>query len=357
MSAVTTQGKIPRLNYLEGGFQSVAAETQHIKFRGNLSWNIQDFLTCSKFKEDKFQFESPFFELQFGQTVLKFQLNLHLNEKTDDKISVFLNNSNNRDLDIYFAIMALNNTNSPFATFKGSQNFKPSASWGSRQFLSKEKLEKDFKNLLPGGALKLRAGLTVYIKETTTLIKEDRKPNEGSTLADGLAKFCNENSFKDFELKCGDEIFPCHKVILASRSDVFEAMFSQESFAENKNNMSTIEDCNPETLALLLEFIYSDSLKNTSAYNSVDLLLLADRYNVEKLRIECERALAKSIDLSNAANLLSVASRITAPYLLKKVAKFIRSSCSRDLVNSEDWKEMVKTNPQAMNAVFQLGLD
>jgi hypothetical protein len=84
-----------------------------------------------------------------------------------------------------------------------------------------------------------------------------------------------------------------------------------------------------------LEFIYSDSLQDASAYNSVDLLLLADRYNVEKLRIDCEKALAKTIDVSNAANLLSVASRITAPYLLKKVAKFIRSSSNRDLVRCQ----------------------
>ncbi len=55
--------------------------------------------------------------------------------------------------------------------------------------------------------------------------------NNGSTLADGLAKFYNKNSFNDFELKCGDETFPCLKVILASRSDIFEAMFSQVSIS------------------------------------------------------------------------------------------------------------------------------
>ncbi len=121
------------------------------------------------------------------------------------------------------------------------------------------------------------------------------------------------------------------------------------------NKRVVIEDCHPDTLALLLEFIYSDKLEDTSAYNSVDLMILADRYNVERLRIECERALAKAIDLSNAANLLSVASRITAPYLLKNSAKFIRSRCYPDLVKSNDWKEMVKTNPQALDAIFQFG--
>jgi hypothetical protein len=241
-SAVTDRVKIPKLNYLDGGFQSVTSETQHFKYRGVLSWNIQDFLICSKFKEDKFQFRSPIFELVFGNSVLKFELTLQLNDKADDHIGFFLYNKNDRHLDIDYHYMALNNSDSPFASLKSSRKFKPHEGWGLSKFMSKKDLES-CKDHLPGGTLKLKVELTVYVNETSTLIKDDPEYNNGSTLADGLAKFYNKNSFNDFELKCGDETFPCHKVILASRSDVFEAMFSQVSISPTSYKHLFVQEC------------------------------------------------------------------------------------------------------------------
>ena len=51
-----------------------------------------------------------------------------------------------------------------------------------------------------------------------------------------------------------------------SFSDVFEAMFNHEDVVENKKRQVTLKDGQPEVMAKLLEFIYTDRLKEESGY-------------------------------------------------------------------------------------------
>ena len=64
--------------------------------------------------------------------------------------------------------------------------------------------------------------------------------------------------FSDITLKCEDKTFPCHKVILSARSDVFAAMFSHRDTKEDNTNEVEIEDLDAETLGHLLQFVYTD---------------------------------------------------------------------------------------------------
>ena len=57
-------------------------------------------------------------------------------------------------------------------------------------------------------------------------------------------------------------IFKC----LISFSDVFEAMFNHMDVVENKKSQVTLKDDQPEAMAKLLEFIYTDRLKEESGY-------------------------------------------------------------------------------------------
>ena len=81
--------------------------------------------------------------------------------------------------------------------------------------------------------------------------------------------------------------------------------------------------------------------------------MLADKYNVKSLRSNCESALVLSLDTTNAINLLILASIITAPALSAGAAKFILSHC-QELYGTKEWKEMVQTNPSAMDALFKI---
>ena len=128
-------------------------------------------------------------------------------------------------------------------------------------------------------------------------------------------------------------------------------MFTNENVKENTNNEVELDDFEPNIVANFIKFLYSDELIDEALYNSIDLLLLADKYNVEPLRKECEKALAKLINTSSAISYLCTASRIEAPLLVKRSANFIFKNLDT-LVGSTEWKEMAKTNPEIMNHIF-----
>ena len=68
----------------------------------------------------------------------------------------------------------------------------------------------------------------------------------------------NNRDMSDVTLKCEEKTFPCHKVILAARSDVFEAMFSHKDTKEDATNEVEIVDLDSETLGHMLQFVYTD---------------------------------------------------------------------------------------------------
>jgi hypothetical protein len=130
-------------------------------------------------------------------------------------------------------------------------------------------------------------------------------------------------------------------------------MFQAEHFVEGHDNAAVIEGCKPKVLADLLEFIYTDSLE-PQKYKSIEMLLLADLYNVKKLRLNCERALSRTITCHNVIDLLCTASAISASILRRSTAKYILAH-RRRIVGSAAWDDMVMKNPQVMDEIFKFG--
>ena len=91
-----------------------------------------------------------------------------------------------------------------------------------------------------------------------------------------------------------------------------------------------------------------------SDYNSVDLLNLAEKYQVESLKNNCTTELIKSVDCSNAVHLLLFANQINCHDLVSAAAKFIASHRT-ELYDTQDWKDAIKENHQAMETILKFG--
>ncbi|KAM0827829.1 hypothetical protein ACQ4PT_067935 [Festuca glaucescens] len=124
----------------------------------------------------------------------------------------------------------------------------------------------------------------------------------------GLLLLAGEAADVTFEV--GDETFAAHRCILAARSSVFKA----ELLGPMKEKTAArvgIQDMEASVFKALLHFIYTDSLplmeEHDSAVMAQHLLVAADRYNMERLRMICEGILCKSICTSTAATTLALA--------------------------------------------------
>ena len=101
----------------------------------------------------------------------------------------------------------------------------------------------------------------------------------------------------------GHEI-PCHKFILSSRSSVFKAMFGMKDSLEATSGRIDIPE-NTESLQALLKYLYTDSIPKLTDNGSIfqDLLDLAEKYDLGKLKQMCSELLVKIVDESNCIQL------------------------------------------------------
>jgi hypothetical protein len=89
--------------------------------------------------------------------------------------------------------------------------------------------------------------------------------------------------------------------IFTARSSVFATMFSSD-FKEKTSAKSTIKDISPEAFLDFLNFLYTDSVKDIKSY-LVELLAIADQYEVQKLKDLCEAELLLGLNAENAEDI------------------------------------------------------
>jgi len=70
------------------------------------------------------------------------------------------------------------------------------------------------------------------------------------------------------------------------------------------------------------------------------------------MKRKCELALGTHINIETAIYLFTLASLIDSPALQSISAKFILKNITQ-LVETNQWHEMVKTNPTLMNEIFK----
>nr|XP_025877531.1 uncharacterized protein LOC107279274 [Oryza sativa Japonica Group]ABA94831.1 retrotransposon protein, putative, unclassified [Oryza sativa Japonica Group] len=114
----------------------------------------------------------------------------------------------------------------------------------------------------------------------------------------------------DITVQVGDETFAAHRCVLAARSPVFTAELFGPMGQNNKETIH-VHDMEPRVFEAMLHFIYNDSLPKEDDDEVVamaqHLLVAADRYGVERLKLICEDTLCSHVDASTAGTTLALA--------------------------------------------------
>ena len=146
----------------------------------------------------------------------------------------------------------------------------------------------------------------------------------------------------DVTFKCEEREIKAHTIIISSASPVLAAMF-QNDFKEQQEKIAVIKETKADVFERLLCFIYTGCFdfeyKDMSA-----LLVAADMYNVDSLKEECEKCLAKNVTLEKATNYLILSYQHNAEKLLKATLKYMHHN-SEAICNRPDWKSVIDTYP------------
>ena len=176
-----------------------------------------------------------------------------------------------------------------------------------------------------------------------------RYKRNGASLTKAMQNLHLDQATSDLTILCDSETLPCHKVILATRSDVFKAMFDAKSgFAELQDGVLEIEDFDAHTMKVFLEYMYMDSIKTEDI--NCKVLMAAHKYNFERLFSECSQHLMLSISKENVIEIIKCAHLLNTDELFRKAVLAIKKMDRKEI--KEDLDVLSKDCPEIFRKIF-----
>jgi len=127
--------------------------------------------------------------------------------------------------------------------------------------------------------------------------------------------------FCDVVLRCGNQEFEAHKLILASCSDYFYAMFNG-NMKEAKEKVITINAVDVEIMKLVLNFIYTGSIA-LSQENVEHVIQAANMMLIKSLKDVCCRFLESLVNVNNSLGMQKFAKEFACDVLFERTTEFI----------------------------------
>jgi len=212
-------------------------------------------------------------------------------------------------------------------------------------------------SFFPNGVLTVKVNITVQGEEIVSH-KTTKVPDESITpfqlsreLAGHLRKMFESHQFSDLQIICHGEIIPCHRSMLAARSDVFEAMFRFNDVEENKTVEVVIDDFNLETVKAVVLHIYTGEVELTEE-NTEQLIKAADYYQLHGLKKKTEDALVKMVKTENAIDMFVLGDAVHANKL-RDVSKEVIVSNAVAIVKIDGWREALGRFPELTLEIFE----
>jgi speckle-type POZ protein len=167
----------------------------------------------------------------------------------------------------------------------------------------------------------------------------------------------SKSFFSDFIIEVGECIYPVHRSILAARSNVFLTMFQQKDTIEMTSSRLILNDYNPSSIDLFLQYLYSDTCVLTDEKKAEEILELADKYHVESLKFLAEDYFILTKD--NCLRLLILADRHTATRLKDSTLKYINNNLAQIFseTGTADWTTFRQTYPNLIADLYEKALN
>ncbi|TVU42645.1 hypothetical protein EJB05_09064, partial [Eragrostis curvula] len=181
-----------------------------------------------------------------------------------------------------------------------------------------------------------------------------------SELSENFGKLLFDEETADVVFIVEGEIFPAHKLVLAARSPVFKAEFHGQ-MKERTEQCVTVEDVKPDVFKALLYFAYTDLMPEWGDLSDDEyietvrhLLVAADRYAMDRLKLLCASILLDYLDAENVATTLALADQSNCPSLMDVCIEFMASIDQMDtVVATQGYADLKRNHPSVLVDVLE----
>ena len=178
-------------------------------------------------------------------------------------------------------------------------------------------------------------------------------------LLDDLADYCCSNELSDIQIKCQDETFDAHQLILSARSPVLKRMLESD-MAEKKRKVIEIKEINSDIVKEMLKYIYTGKCiindVNVDPQTVKQLFEAANMYQLDSLKAFCGDILISTLVPDNALSLLLLGDMYNAEEL-KKLAMAMVINNLKTIRRSDEWKDCIKKRPDIKADIFEAMAD
>jgi len=152
----------------------------------------------------------------------------------------------------------------------------------------------------------------------------------------------------DFTIICDGQHFPCHKTLLASRSEFFRGMFRSN---KDRKDME-VDDSSPEIVKTVLDFMTNGLLPKDIDAKAKAMIHLADMFLLKGLTHACLDSLVKNLSPENATETLTIADE-HAPNSEQrsKILDYIKKEVAQ-VVKTQHWKTFVQNYPDLVTDIL-----
>lgn len=234
--------------------------------------------------------------------------------------------------------------------------------WGYKRFYRRATLETS--DFLKDDCLKISCTVGVVV----SAIDCSRLPSiqvPESDIGTHFGMLLEDEECSDIVFNVAGQRFHAHKLVLTTRSPKFEAEVL-EGQADNSPEIS-VPEMEPKVFKAMLHFIYKDTLisddellsscsSSTPALSETvagELLAVADKYDLTRLRLLCESFLCKHISVSSVADILSLADRHHAADLKCICLKFAAENLM-DVMQTEGFVSLKENCPLLQSELLKI---
>ena len=197
--------------------------------------------------------------------------------------------------------------------------------------------------------LKIECIVTVikkpHVTETRLFPRIDMPPSD---MTEHVGRLLEEKEGFDVSFSVESETFEAHRLVLGMRSPVFKAELYGPMREARTGQCITIKDMQPVVFRALLHFIYTDSLPSKDLDTEMIRLLLvaADIYAMERLKLVCQSILCEGLNTDTVATTLALADQHNCSKLKDACLEFIEMSDVMDaVVATRGFKDLMATCP------------
>uniref|UniRef100_A0A0E0M7V3 BTB domain-containing protein n=1 Tax=Oryza punctata TaxID=4537 RepID=A0A0E0M7V3_ORYPU len=230
--------------------------------------------------------------------------------------------------------------------------------WGYAKFIKREDFEKS--DHLRDDSFTIRCDILVvcriHTKETAEILPiETFVSVPPSDMNQQFGDLLETEKGADVVFEVGGQTFAAHRCVLAARSPVFRAELYGLMKEGDTAGVVRIEDMEVHVFKVLLRFLYTDSLPEMKEEDVMcqHLLVAADFYNLERLKLICEEKLCRYISVGTVSNILVLADQHHCDGLKKACFNFLSSTVNLSAVVAGDgFKHLSKSCPSLMEELL-----